>query len=223
MCNVRIEPDASNNCVCTNCPALAATMRDDECPRCSSTIGPYTADEAGCPRCRNHRFQFERAIRLGRYDGKLRDAILHLKTNVDEVLGESLGQCLAQKLSERIDLSSIDSVIPMPLHWRRRLGRGYNQTEPIARGVAHTLKKPLQLSWLKRRRSTSRQRDHSATERWNNVRDAFQATSVSIIRGATILLIDDVLTTGATASSAANELRKNGAKQVVIAVLAHES
>ena len=73
-------------------------MQDEECPRCSSTIGPYTQDESGCPRCRNDRFAFARAIRLGRYTGELREAILHLKTNVDEVLGESMGEKLGEKL-----------------------------------------------------------------------------------------------------------------------------
>jgi ComF family protein len=110
-------------------------------------------------------------------------------------------------------------VVPVPLHWLRRWGRGYNQSEAVARALADRLGLPCR-TWLVRTRPTPTQRAQSAAARWENVRGAFRARRGAALQGTRVLLVDDVLTTGATGDAAATALRQAGAAQVVLAVLA---
>jgi ComF family protein len=110
-----------------------------------------------------------------------------------------------------------DAVVPVPLHWWRRLRRGYNQSEALARGLARVLALPCRTSWLRRARHTPSQVGKSAEQRRANVRGAFRAARVPA--GASVLLVDDVMTTGATASEAARALKEAGAGRVVAAAL----
>ena len=135
-------------------------------------------------------------------------------------LAEELGGLLAQVRMESLSTRRPDVVVPVPLHWWRRLGRGYNQSETVARTLAESLGLPCRPTWLVRTRPTSSQVAQSAAARWENVRGAFRARRGVTVRDARILLVDDVLTTGATADAAATALRQAGAAQVVVAVLA---
>jgi ComF family protein len=112
-----------------------------------------------------------------------------------------------------------DAVVPVPLHWRRRWRRGYNQSLALAHGLAGRLHLPCRPSWLRRIRHTPEQTRQTPSARHSNVRRAFQAT-VNLQAAETVLLVDDVMTTGATASEAAAALRQAGASRVVVAVLA---
>ena len=105
------------------------------------------------------------------------------------------------------------------MHWRRRWQRGYNQSEALARGLAASLGLPLRSRWLRRIRNTPSQVHQSPTARRENVRGAFRAARGVRLDGLCILLVDDVVTTGATSSEAAKALRKAGARRVVVAAL----
>jgi ComF family protein len=111
-------------------------------------------------------------------------------------------------------------IVPIPLHWSRRWSRGYDQASTIARGIAQVTGIRF-ASALLRRRSTPQQRTESATGRWDNVRGAFKMKRRSRVTGERILLVDDVLTTGATADSASQVLLHAGAAQVEVGILAH--
>ena len=112
-------------------------------------------------------------------------------------------------------------IVPVPLHWRRWRRRGYNQAEELARGLARTLRLPLAAHALRRQRATDLQANQSATARWDNVKDVFAVRSAAGVRGLRVLLVDDVLTTGATCHFAAAALLGAGAAQVHAAVVAH--
>src|SRR5262249_56284673 len=105
-------------------------------------------------------------------------------------------------------------------HWRRRWRRGYNQSEVLAQALTDRLRVPCRPDWLRRVRHTPQQVGQSATERRENVRNAFAAPARAQLRGKTVLLVDDVLPTGSTASDAARALRTAGAARIVVAVLA---
>lgn len=205
--------------LCDQCRAELTSDTGPTCPRCSGTVGPHTDLTDGCPQCRGSRFHFDAAIRLGTYDGRLRDAVLRLKQASGEPLAEELGGLLATGRAKELGVHRPEVVVPIPLHWIRRWGRGYNQSESLARALADRLGLPFR-TWLVRTRPTPTQQVRSAAARWENVRGAFRTRHGVVIPGARVLLVDDVLTTGATADAAATALRQAGAAQVVIAVLA---
>jgi ComF family protein len=114
-----------------------------------------------------------------------------------------------------------DLVVPVPLHWCRRWTRGYNQSEALARTLAAGMALPFFPTVLRRVRNTPHQTRQSPSVRRDNMRNAFMVRSKGSITRKTVLLVDDVLTTGSTASEAARALRSAGAARVVVAVLAH--
>jgi ComF family protein len=189
------------------------------CLRCAATVGQYAATADGCVLCREEKFRFTSVSRLGTYAGRCREAVLRIKHRMHEGLAETLGQLLAESHREELTALGVDAVVPMPLHWLRRLQRGYNQAEGIAQGLARTLGWPCQPRWLWRRRNTPRQALLAPTVRKQNMKQAFAARSPSL-DGKHILLVDDVLTTGTTAHEAARALFTAGAKKVSVAVIA---
>jgi ComF family protein len=137
-----------------------------------------------------------------------------------EMLAEVLGALWAEQLEMGLRAVGADVVIPVPLHWWRRLRRGYNQSASLAQALSDRLKVPCKPSWLRRVRFTPKQTEVAPTDRRENVRAAFRASPWARLKNKTVLLIDDVLTTGTTASEAARALHAVGAQRVVVAVLA---
>jgi ComF family protein len=188
------------------------------CPRCAVTVGPFAVIDGRCTHCRDESFSFDAAMRLGSYEGFLREAVLRMKNHSGEGLAELCGELWAENAKSAFHALGIDALVPVPLHWRRRWRRGYNQSEAVAHGLAARLRLPCRSSWLRRTRATPMQTAQTLAGRRENVRGAFAATLP--LAGRTILLVDDVMTTGATASEAARALRSAGGGRVVVAVLA---
>ena len=222
--------------VCARCQALVTDPADDfcaacadaltadphfTCPRCTSTVGEHADVSSGCPRCRDDRFHFETALRLGPYDGTLREAIFAMKRRPGEALAECVGRLWARHHADRFRTLGVSVVIPVPLHWWRRFRRGYNQAESLSSAVARQLGAEHRPGWLRRVRSTLSQVKLAESDRRTNVRGAFRASRSARLARATVLLVDDVLTTGSTASEAARALQLAGATTVHVAVLAH--
>ena len=154
------------------------------------------------------------------YDGLLREAVLKIKQPGGDGLAESLGRVFG--LARGVPLqSAADVVIPVPLHWQRAWDRKHNQADGIARGLAAVLRVPAWRRVLWRVKHTPGQPAGSREQRWVNAAGAFRVATWGRLTGVRVLLVDDVLTTGATADAAADALRKAGAAQVHVAVLAH--
>ena len=205
---------------CALCRQELFTDPESTCPRCAGTVGPFAVIDGRCHACRNESFAFEQVLRLRRYDGLLREVILRLKYQRGEGLAELLGECWAKEAAARFAALHVDSIVPVPLHWRRRWRRGYNQSASLCRGLATRLSVPSHTSWLRRVRHTPRQTTQTPAERKANVRGAFRARPGAPLAGRAVLLVDDVMTTGATANEAARALRAGGASRVIVAVLA---
>jgi ComF family protein len=220
-CGKDLEEDRKS--FCTPCRTALTTDPHPTCPRCSSSVGPYANLDGGCNQCRNDSFGFDRAFRLGPYEGLLRELILKIKHEHGEGLAEVLGQLWAQCLEDKLRAERPDVVIPVPLHWRKHLQRGYNQSQILARALARQLGVTCRARWLRRIRSTPQQTGQTASVRRENVRGAFRARQGLKLEGKTILLVDDVLTTGSTASEAARALRTARPARIIVAVLAHSS
>src|SRR5439155_26039653 len=145
-----------------------------------------------------------------------------LKHGQHEGLAEAVGELWAAHAAERLRTIGAGAVVPVPLHWRRRWRRGYNQAAVLAPALASGLQIPCRERWLRRVRATPLQTSIAPSARRENVRGAFRATADPRLRGQTVLLVDDVLTTGSTASEAARALKAVGVARVVVAALAHD-
>jgi ComF family protein len=181
-------------------------------------VGPFTHLEDGCPNCRAERFAFDAASCFGRYENRLRELVLRLKHHSAEGLAEMAGTLWARLRGPELARLDLNIVVPVPLHWWRRLTRGYNQSEALARSLAEGLNLPCQPGLLRRIRHTPHQSHLPATQRRINVAGAFRASAD--VRGLSVLLVDDVMTTGATSDEAARALKASGASRVVAAALA---
>jgi ComF family protein len=169
-----------------------------------------------CALCRSGLRGFDAAWCYGAYEGVLRKLIHLYKYGRIRPLARPLGRLLDAALpaDERFDL-----VAPMPLHWLRQYSRGFNQSDLLARAVAHTRGIPL-VRAVRRRRSTRPQAGLSNTRRRANVAGAFVVRDPRRVRGLRVLLVDDVMTTGATAGACAAALKRAGAKSVALLALA---
>lgn len=118
------------------------------------------------------------------------------------MMGRQLGLELLR--SGRFD--SVDALIPIPLHWRRRLQRGYNQSELLCRGIAEVMPRPIINNAVVRHRYTHKQSQQQGNARAANVADAFRLRRPEVLEGLHVLLVDDVVTTGATLDACASTL-----------------
>jgi ComF family protein len=204
---------------CDACRGAFLSDATPACPRCAATVGPFAVIDGRCAHCRDESLRFDAALRLGPYEGLLREAVLRMKYHTGEGLGELLGELWADHAVPALRALAADVIVPVPLHWRRRWLRGYNQSQALAHGLAGRLRLPCGSFGLRRIRATPMQTAQTLAGRRENVRGAFAATRNPRVFGRTVLLVDDVMTTGATASEAARALRSAGAGRVVVAVL----
>lgn len=165
--------------------------------------------------CRSGLRGFDYAYSFGSYEGTLRQLIHLYKYGRMKPLARPLSDLLARALPRD---QQFDAVVAVPLHWRRKRSRGFNQSELLARSMAKRCGIPM-ITAVRRRRATTVQAGLSNTRRRENVAGAFEAKA-DAVKGMRILLVDDVMTTGATASACAQALKRGGAKSVAVLTLA---
>jgi len=173
-------------------------------------------EEGRCALCRRGVRGFDAAYSFGFYQAELRQLIHLFKYSRVRTLAGPLGKLLAIALPRE---QAFDVIIPMPLYWRKRWQRGFNQSELLAREIGRRTHLPVKNA-LRRVRNTTAQAGLTSAKRRLNVSGAFRAKKSSAIDGRRVLLIDDVMTTGATAASCARALQRAGARQVTLLTLA---
>jgi ComF family protein len=173
-------------------------------------------EEGRCALCRLGIRGFDGAYSFGSYESGLRRLIHLFKYDGIRPLAAPLGKLLSRALPRD---QEFDAVAAMPMHWRRRWRRGFNQAELLAKEIARRIGKPL-VSPVRKRKNTSGQAGLTSAARRRNVSGAFVARGPDIVRGQRILLVDDVLTTGATAASCAAAMRRAGAASVTLLTVA---
>ena len=210
---------------------------DRYCPRCAATVGPHESTPAGCPLCTAKRLPWVRAIRLGEYRPPLSLFVQEVKFTRWRRLGRELGTLLAESLSPALEEAGRDPehlvVLPVPTTFRRRMTRGIDHTLVLARGTARSLGVPVRQPLRRAHRPS--QLDVPPSQRSSNMAGAFSAVRPKALARAaaagqagTIVVIDDVTTTGATlrgtAAAVAKSLRSlpvGKRPQIWIAVLAY--
>ena len=169
-----------------------------------------------CGLCRAGARGFDGAYCFGAFEGTLRKLIHLFKYNRMKPLARPLAGYLAAALPRD---QRFEVVVPMPLHWRRRWQRGFNQAELLARRTARRAGIPM-VNAVRRTRATATQAGLSNARRRENVAGAFRVKKPRAVAGRRVLLIDDVMTTGATASACALALKRAGATSVALLTLA---
>ncbi|HWF10213.1 MAG TPA: ComF family protein [Bryobacteraceae bacterium] len=188
------------------------------CTACGTPfLNAWPLDEQSvCAACRAGLRAFDLAASFGAYEGGLRSLIHLLKYSGMKPLARPLGGFMNRALPAK---ECFDAVVPVPLYWRRQWSRGFNQAELLARQVAKRRGIPV-LSALRRKRATDTQASLATAGRRRNVAGAFVARANVELTGKRILLIDDVMTTGATASACATALKRGGAKSISLLTVA---
>lgn len=176
----------------------------------------HPSDAPFCPACTSLLERSPVPTSVFHYAGPIADAIHRYKYQGRSDLAAPLGALLAEAAEPL--RGTVDAVVPVPLHWRRRRRRGFDQAALLAIPVARSIGAPVRLRGLRRVRHTASQIDLPRDERQENVRGAFRCWRLADAKR--VLLVDDVKTTGATLSAASEALRAGGANEVEALVLA---
>lgn len=202
--------------LCEDC--LSNATRISEAPLCRKCALPSKADV--CEACFTDPPQVDRALAAFQYDGPMRDAVRALKYDDLRALAPAMSELMATALPRRA-ITEIDTLVPVPASANRLRSRGYNQASLLARQLSKKTGIPVREDLLRRRRDTAPQVDAiSETARKANVVGVFQASDHA--DGKRLLLIDDVMTTGATLNACAAELKRAGAAHVTTLALCRE-
>ncbi len=204
------------------CPACFAQMHIISDPACAYCGFPFEYDVGAgalCGLCLEKTPSYARGWAVLRYDDAAKSLVSRLKYADKTHLAPFLGQLMA--MHGRPVLTDAELLVPVPLHWRRMMTRRYNQSLLLAREVSKATAIPV-CHALKRTRHTQPQAALSRGERLDNVRGAFAPASrgKEVVSGKTVVLIDDVMTTGATIAACCKTLSQAGAKEVRVLTLA---
>lgn len=208
--------EAARHPICADCLKEPAPLTADYfCASCRTPFTtPYPLDEAGlCGLCRRGMNGFDTSASYGFYEGVLQKLIHLYKYHGIYTLAKPLADHLMTALPRQ---DRIDAIVPVPMHWLKQWRRGFNQSELLAEQVSRRTGVPLLKAM--RRRSAPPQAALSDHERRRNVARAFEVAKA--VRGLHVLLVDDVLTTGATASACGAALKRAGAARVMVLTLA---
>ena len=200
--------------VCDSCLASARPSRAANfCERCGLPFETNAPLHGGltCALCRAESPAFDVARSGGIFDGDYRRLIHLLKYDGMRPLAGPLAAWTVEALPE---LGGVDVLLPVPLHWTRRVKRGFNQAELLANELSRVSGIPVDTRALRRTRSTPSQAGLSRRQRRENLRGVFTVKNAARVRGLSVTVIDDVMTTGTTVAACAQVLKKAGASRV---------
>ena len=227
VCGTWIASGSSR--ACAGCLAsFDAILWRSYCHRCARTIRPESLDERGCFRCRNESiWNIAGIARAGPYTNPLSDLIVGLKYAGRERNAAYLAELMAEALRGRSWLADIEGLVPVPMHWRRRMQRSCNHARLLTQELARRLKIPV-LHGIRRARYAPSQMRFDAVSKaklFANVKGCFAPSRLAgmglrCVRGRTVCIVDNIVRSGATIHEVSKVLRKAGAKRIYAAVAA---
>lgn len=207
--------------LCWDCQTSVSWVQMPFCERCGDPVAGLVSDAYECAWCRKSNPAFDWARSAVRYDGLAKTCLRRFKYNVGFWLMNNLVDWLVALWKTcPPDVREADAMAPVPLYPRRRRERGYNQSAMLAEALAQRMGIPFRPGLLRRIRSTPSQTRLTAAQRVHNVRGVFSVPWPRRVRGARIVLVDDVMTTGATVNECARMLRAAGAASVMVVTVA---
>lgn len=212
---------AAAHSFCYTCFSKVRMISEPACDCCGEPFDFAVEKGALCGKCMSEPPPYDQAKSVMVYDDASKRLITTFKYSDRTSLAIFLSQLMATRGQELV--STCDMIIPVPLHWRRLLSRRYNQSYLLARRLSKQAKKRHAANLLRRIRYTAQQTGLSRTERDRNVRGAFKVSKPDQVKDKTILLVDDVLTTGATIEACARALKKSGAAKVYVLTAARRT
>jgi ComF family protein len=230
ICKRRLNNIPSiNGIICKHCWTEIKRNKPPFCHFCGRHLQKVNITKHICPACARQTLHFDRAFSPCIYEGIIKELIHEFKYKGKDYLGKTLVQPMIEFIKEfSLPMDVIDYIIPVPLSASRMREREFNQSEILASHIAAHFNKPMAPEMLARSRHTKTQTELEPQERLENVRGSFSlprplttAGNAERIKNRTILLVDDVLTTAATASEAALTLKNAGAGVVFVLTLAN--
>jgi len=206
------------------CPECRASIRpvEDSCPTCGTPLGPFAPDAQRCESCRNRKLFFDGARGAFLYEGPVKRLLHRLKFERFAQAAKPLSALAVTRLEASPFPGPFQAVVPVPMHWRKKHRRGYNQAELLAKGIARRLGLPA-VRALAKTRTTDAQVDLPRSKRLDNPQGAYRARRAGRIRGRSILLVDDIMTTASTVSACAQALKECGAEKVYAFAVARQA
>lgn len=221
LCREKISFDDQKDLVCLKCLKEISPHLPPFCRKCGRGLTRENTANHICGECLDTRFYFERAWAACHYKKNARELIHQFKYKNKMYLSGPLSELMIDFIQQyHLPLNHCDYLIPIPLSSAKLREREFNQAQLLAKEIAGHFGIELLSDNLKRIRNTPAQADLDKESRWRNIAGAFGITNPDTIKEKTILLVDDVLTTGATASEASRVLKNAGAGAVYVLTLA---
>ena len=219
-CHDDLGDERRASSICSDCEERLDFIDWPVCPRCAAPVPSTDGIDLACNHCRGDKLRFERTIALGSYEGLLRQLVMRTKADRQGVVTQALAKLAWQRLSDQLLELQIDVVTAVPMHRWRRWQRGVNGPLQIAQRLAERLQVPCAGQMLQLVRNVPPQVGLSRPARFRNVAGEMSVGAPYHLAAARVLIVDDILTTGATCSEAARVLRRAGAADVTVLVLA---
>ena len=207
---------------CERCLDQVRAPLEERCPTCGAIVAVHASYKGRCRLCYASKFHFSQAVCINNYGGLMQELVIRMKGRKDECLAMQLGTLLGHEM-QRLDLvDQIDVLAPVPTHWMKKFRNGFQASELICGRASKTTGIPHVGALMKATHPTEKQGMLSDLQRLDNVKGAFAFNPffAEKIKGKTVALVDDVMTSGATADQCAKALKKAGAANVVVAVVA---
>jgi len=223
VCKNRIPAPDQEQLICTVCWDKLEKNLPPFCAGCGRHLTPEAIKNNACPSCSKCKtnFCFDRAFSPCQYSGSVKKLIHEFKYSRKDYLGQPLGKLMNTFIHDyHLPIEYFDFIVPIPLHKSRLREREFNQAEILSHEIARQFNKKVLTDGFIRVKPTKTQTELTWPQRCQNMEKSFSVTKPDLIKDTNLLLVDDVLTTGATSNEAAKCLKNAGAKKVLLLTLA---
>ena len=212
--------DSSYEGACASCLEKIDINVSPFCKKCGFCLRSVKMAKDSCSKCDHKQYYFDRALSVCEYSGIARKCIQLFKYKRKLKIGRNLSRIMLAFLKDHFSVDSIDLITAVPLHRSKLMERGFNQAEILAESIRLNLNLPASFDNLKRIRKTLSQYQLPLAKKQRNISGAFDCTDKAFFKNKSILIVDDIFTTGATLNECSRVLKNAGAKRVYTLTMA---